>query len=314
MSRLHDAVHRLERGAGVTGGEGVDHGVEQLGVRVPQQRDGALITDGVVLRTGDELVEQRQGVSRRTATRAHDERQHAGFDGDALLLAQAGDVFEHRRGRHQPERVVVGARADGAEHLVGFGRGEDELHVRRGFFHELQQRVEALLRDHVGLVEDEDLEPVAGGCEHRALAQIAGVVDAVVAGRVDLDHIERTAARTGEFDAAVTDAARGVRGALSAVQAARQDAGGRGLATAARTREQIGVAHAVAAQRGHERIGHLGLTDHLREGLGTVAAIEGCGHPFSLLGVTDIGGRAADAARPPQIAGSGGVTPPTVRR
>lgn len=74
--------------------------------------------------------------------------------------------------------------------LSGFGGGEDELHVRRRLLHHLQQRVEALLGDHVGLVDDVDLEARLHRCEEDALAQLAGVVDAAMGGGVDLDHVD----------------------------------------------------------------------------------------------------------------------------
>ncbi|KJL26900.1 hypothetical protein RL72_00808 [Microbacterium azadirachtae] len=270
-------------------------------MRVPEQRDGALVGHfhgprGIRrVGAGDELVEEGEGVSRGSAAGAHDERQHALRDRHAFLCAELLDVLEHRRGRHQPERVVMGAGADRAQHLLGLRRGEDELDVRRRLFDELEQGVEALRRDHVRLVEDEDLEPVAAGREGGALAQVAGVVDAVVAGGVDLDDVEGSAAVAGELDAARADAAGGVGRPLGAVEAARQDARGRRLAAPARPREQIGVAHAVAAQRGHERIGHLRLPDHLPEVLGPVAAVQGCAHPTSLERARDIrtGSRAA---------------------
>jgi hypothetical protein len=50
----------------------------------------------------------------------------------------------------------------------------------------------------VGLVEDEDLEPVARRCEDGPLAQVSRVVDAVVTGGIDLDDIERPAAAAAE--------------------------------------------------------------------------------------------------------------------
>ena len=113
------------------------------------------------------------------------------------LSQRLADVVEHLRGRDEPERVVVGAGPDGADDLLGLGGREDELHVLRRLLDDLQQRVEALRRDHVRLVEDEDLVAVAGGGEDGALAEVAGVVDAVVARRVDLDHVERAARRRG---------------------------------------------------------------------------------------------------------------------
>ena len=251
-------------------------------MRVAEQRDGPGVRHDGAFGAGDQLVEERQGVSRRAAARPHDERQHARLGRDALGLAQVLDVLEHRGGRNEAERIVVRARADRADDLLGLGRGEDELHVIGRLLDELEQGVEALRGHHVRLVEDEDLEPIACGGEHRALAQIARVVDAVVACRVDLDDVERTAAVAPELDAAVADAARHVGRAFGAVQAAREHARRSRLAASARTREQVGVTDAVAAQRGHDRLGHLGLTDHLAERLRTVSAVQSGRHEPSL--------------------------------
>src|SRR5699024_4389642 len=117
-------------------------------------------------------------------------------------------VFQQRFGRYQAERVVVGARTNGADDLVWFGRREDELDVRRRLFDDLQQRVEACRGDHVGLVDDEDLVTVAGRGEGRAFAQVAGVFHAAVAGRVDFDDIQGSGAAVGQLYAARAGAAR----------------------------------------------------------------------------------------------------------
>lgn len=203
---------------------------------VAEQGDRALVLHGVALGTGHELVEQREGVANGSTAGTHDEGQHAGVDGDRLAVAERLHVVEHLGRRHESEGIVVRAGADRADDLLGLGRREDELHVLRRLFHDLEQGVEALRRHHVRLVEDEDLEPVAGGGEHGALAQVARVIHAVVARRVDLDDIERAAAVARELDAAGAHTARGVGGTLGAVEAAGEDAGARGLAAAARGR------------------------------------------------------------------------------
>ena len=85
---------------------------------------------------------------------------------------------------------MVRAGADGGEHLGGLGGGEDELHVLRWFLHDLQQGVEALPRDHVGLVDDEDLVAVPDGGERGAFPQVTGMIHAAVGGRVHLDDVQ----------------------------------------------------------------------------------------------------------------------------
>ncbi len=270
---LHDAVGGGERPGRVARTDGVDDLVEQRAVRVPEQRHRTLVVDGRSLGPGHELVEQRQRVARRAAAGPHHEREHARLDGDALFGAELLHVLEHRRGRHQPERVVVRARADGAEHLVGLGGREDELHVLWRLFDDLEQRVEAARRDHVRLVDDEDLVAIACRREDRPLAQVARVVDTTVAGRVDLDHVERPAPAARQLDAAGALAARRIGRTLGAVQAARENARRSGLAAPPRTAEQVRVIDAIGAERRHQRLRHLGLADHLGERLWPVAAI-----------------------------------------
>ena len=68
----------------------------------------------------------------------------------------------------------------------------------RRLLDELEQRVEALLRDHVGLVDDVDLVAGRRRRVERPLAQVAGVVDSAVAGRVDLDDVEAAGAAAGQ--------------------------------------------------------------------------------------------------------------------
>ena len=78
-------------------------------MRVAEQRDRALILDGVAVGAGHQLVEQRQRVAWRATTGTHHERKHPWSDLHLLTVAQFLHVFEHLRGWHQPERVVVGA-------------------------------------------------------------------------------------------------------------------------------------------------------------------------------------------------------------
>ena len=74
---------------------------------------------------------------------------------------------------------------------------------------------------------------------------VADLVDLGVGGGVDLEHVH--VAPFGDLDARVADPARIGGRALLAVEAARQDAGGGGLADAARAGEDERLRDAVAA-------------------------------------------------------------------
>ncbi len=85
---------------------------------------------------------------------------------------------------------MVRAGADGADDLVRLRGGEDELDVLRRLFHDLEQGVEPGRRNHVGLIDDEDLVAVTHGGIRCALPEVAGVIHATVARGVNLDDIQ----------------------------------------------------------------------------------------------------------------------------
>ena len=233
LAGLDHLVDHAEHGGAVGRGEGVDHLVEQGVGGVAEQPGRELVGDAGRAGAADQLVEHGQGVAGGPAARAYDEGQRRRLDLDVLLGAEVGEVGGHQPRRDQPERVVVGARADGRDDLLGLGRGEDEAEVLRRLLDQLEQGVEALRRDHVGLVDDVDLVAAPDRREERLLPQVARVVDAAVGGRVDLDHVDRPGPAPGQVAAAVALAARVGDRRLHAVEGAGQDPGGRGLAAAA---------------------------------------------------------------------------------
>ena len=127
--------------------------------------------------------------------------------------------------RWQRDRIVIGIFCD-------LGRGEDELDVRRRLFQRLEQRVERRRREHVDFVDDVDLVARSAGPKLHVLAQLADLVDAVVAGAVDFQDVDVFAGGDGLADVALV--ARRRRRPLHAVERLGQDAGGAGLADAAR--------------------------------------------------------------------------------
>ena len=181
----------------------------------------------------------------------------------------------------------MGPRADCADDLLRLGRREDELDVRRRLLDDLEQRVEALRGHHMGLIEDEDLVPITGRGIDRALTQVAGIVDAVVAGCVDLHDVERTRAAVGQVLTARALTTGHRSRPLGTVETPRQDPCRGGLATPSGAGEQVGMVDAATFDRGLERIGHMLLTDDLIEGLWAVSSVQCGGHMLSLMPTAD---------------------------
>ena len=186
----------------------------------------------------------------------------------AMWSRCCGDRF--RGDRAQVEALAAGE--DGGQDLVRLGGGEDEFHVRRRFLERLEQRVEGRVREHVDLVDVVDLELPAGGGEADGFAQVADLFDAVVRGAVDFQHVERAA--FGDLDADVLVGVEVGFRAVGAVERLGENAGGGGLAGAARADEKIGVGEALlgdgVAQGAHDVV----LSEDVVEGFGSVFAGE----------------------------------------
>ena len=109
---------------------------------------------------------------------------------DTLGVHELREVVLELEWGDEAEGVVVRARADRADDLLRLGGRKNELHMFWRFLHQLEQGIEALIRDHVGLVDDEDLESITHRREAGLLAKLAGVVDTSVRGGVHLHYVE----------------------------------------------------------------------------------------------------------------------------
>ena len=100
------------------------------------------------------------------------------------------------------------------------------------------------------------------------LAQFAHLLDAVVAGAVNFQHVQRAA--LGDFLHARVVVVEIHLGAAGAIEAFGEDAGDGGLAGAARAAKQVGVGDALLLDGVGERLGDVFLADDVGEPLRAV--------------------------------------------
>ena len=190
VAGIDEALDGGEQRGAVTGGERVDGVVDQGDVGDAEQRECTVVGDAPLVGTGEQLIEDGKRVTRGPATGADHQREHLGGDGDALPGTDPLEQPAHHRRREQAERIVVRPRADGGQDLLRLRRREDEDQMLRRLFHNLEQGVESRGGDHVRLVDDEHAIPRFTRRVEGTVAEFTGVVDAAVAGRVELDDIE----------------------------------------------------------------------------------------------------------------------------
>ena len=223
------------------------------------------------------LVEKRQRVADRSLGGAGDGGDRLGVGGDRLTLADRRDMCRQHIGRHASQVKALASRQDGDRHLADLGRGEDEFHIVGRFLKRLQKRVERALRHHVDLVDDIDLEPPGDWPVPDTLDNLAGIVDAGVACRVDLQNIDMAAG--GDGPAWLADAAGLQRRAAltirsDAVQAAGEKPRCRGLANTANAGQDEGMCQPAKRQRVFQRADKRFLPDQLGKSLGAIFAGE----------------------------------------
>ena len=143
LAGLDHLVDDPEHGGAVAGRERVDHLVEQRVGRVAEQPGRDVVGHPVGAGAAEQLVEDGERVAGRPAARADDERERGRLDRDALLARTA------RRGTSRACAAGSAGTGSGgcatgwsAMHLLGLGRGEDELDVLRRLLDQLEQRVE----------------------------------------------------------------------------------------------------------------------------------------------------------------------------
>ena len=235
---------------------------------------------------GDHLVERGERVTSGSAPLTHDPGDGSVVDVEVGIVVDPPHVrLELLRGE-ELELVVLGAAADGRQHLLRISGGEHEPHVVGRLLERLEQGIGRPGREHVDLVQDVHLG-APGGADGCALDQVADGVDTVVGGRIELEQVEATARLHVLARGALTTRLAALQ--VLAVQRLGQDASRGRLARAAGTREEVGVALGLVVDRIAQRADHMLLAAHLAEATRTVPAVQGLvGHSGILLGAADM--------------------------
>ncbi len=221
----------------------------------------------------DRLIEQRKAVAQRAVGSAREHVDGLVLERDALGAEDRAQLAGDLLGREALQVELDAARQHRHRQLLRIGGREQELDVRRRLLERLQERVERALREHVHLVDEIHLVAAARRRVLRVVDQLAHVVDAGVAGGVDLEQVDE-AARV-DLAARAALAARGRCRPLLAVQRLGEDARDRRLADAARPGEEERMVQPARIERVRERAHDVLLSDQLGEAARTPFARKG---------------------------------------
>src|SRR5438309_782593 len=280
---IDEAANELHTLRAVRGGESVEQGRRLLPVGGTEQVVDLFQGDGPI-GEGDDHVEHALSISERPLRVAGDRVECGRVRAELLLLDDLRELRDDPLVRDPPEVEALGAGDDRRRDLLRLRRGEDEHRVRRRLLEGLQERIERLGRELVGLIDHIHLVlPLRRG-ETDLVAEVAHLIDAAVRRRVDLDEVQEAA--VADRDAGLAPIAGLAVLGIGAVHCLRDQPGDRGLSRAPDSRQEVGVSHLTTSDRVPERARHVLLTDDRGEGLGAVAAIESgaLGHARMLAG------------------------------
>ena len=221
---------------------------------------------------GDRLIEQTQAVAHAPVGPAGQQGQRGGLKHETFGLQDMLKPGTDLLGQEASQIQLQTAREHRDRDLLRVGGREQELHMRRRLLQGLQQGVEAVVGEHVHLVDQIDLVACTGRGIGDVVQKLAGLIDLGARGGIHLDEIHESTAvdlSTGRADTAGTRAH-----ALLAVQRLGEDTGKRGLADTAGAGKEVGMMELVAIERVGECADHMRLSDQIIEALGAPFAGE----------------------------------------
>ena len=142
-----------------------------------------------LLRPPSALVEDRERVAQCAIRNAGDEQRRVVRKLHPLL---PGHIFQPRGNilrRNAAEIEALAAGKDRRGELMHLRSGEDEQHIGGRLLQRFQQRVKCADGKHMHLIDDIHTVFCRDGGKIRLLAQVANVINAVVARRVDLNYV-----------------------------------------------------------------------------------------------------------------------------
>ena len=225
---------------------------------------------------GNCLIQQAHRVAHRPFRGPRDQRQRVFRD---LRAFQPGHLLQMRNHHLRLDPAQIKPLTPGQHrhwHLADLGGRKQKLHVRGRLFQRLEQRIERTRRQHVNLVDDEDLvarrrRPVT----HRLDDRVADVLHAGVRRRVHLHHINMPP--LGDAHTILAHATRVRRRPATAirpdtVQPLGNDPRRRRLTRPANSRQHERLRNPVGVKRVLQRAHHRFLPDQIGKGGGSVFA------------------------------------------
>ena len=200
--------------------------------------------------------------------------QSAALRLETFPLCDVRHIVDQGFRRDRMEIEPLAAASYRVEQLVRLGCGQHEDHVGGRFLQRLQEGIAGGPRQHVGLVEDV-YTMRSGGRGHGAdiHTNLSDVLNLVVGGGIELDHIQRSALSDSDAGSTLV-VGFAVFAQVGAVEGLGEQSGGRRLPRSARPGEQVRMGHLAFEDLARQRPGDMVLAHDLGEGLRAILPVQ----------------------------------------
>ena len=252
-------------GRGILAQDSLQQLVQVVMVEGAQHGQHALQPHAAVA-VGQRLIGEAKGIAHAAVGSLGQGQQGAGLERLTFLIQHPFELPGDLGLIKALQVELQAAGQDGDGELLRIRGGQQELHIGRRLFQGFEQRIEAVTRQHVHLIDEVHLEAAAGRAVLHVVEQLPGVFHLGAGGRIDLQQIDEVALI--DLAAGIAYAARVAADPLLAVEALGQDAGDGGLADPAGAAQQVGMMQPSLIQGIGQGGQHMLLANHLFKRMG----------------------------------------------
>ena len=211
----------------------------------------------------DGLIQQAKAIPHAAVRSSGQRPQAVGFRLEFFFAVNFLQLLVNLRHCQSLQVELQATRQHRHRQLLGIGGRQQELDMRGRFLQRLEQRVEGVIRQHVHLVDEVDLESPLRRRVLGVFHQFPGIVHPGARRRVHFDEIHEAA--VVDCRTRIASAAGLGNDAFRAIQRLGEYSSQRGLADTACTCEQVGMVEALRRERVHQRLDDVLLANHFRK-------------------------------------------------
>ena len=217
-------------------------------------------------------IKERKGITHTAIGNAGNESRGFFRQGHVLLPGNEKQPIPDDLRRNTLKIKPLAAGLNGSRDLVHLGGSQNENHMLRRLFHDLEQGIDRPDGKHMRLIDN--INAVFGdiGQKNGFLPQVTDIIHAVIAGGINLHYIHQAAVIHAA--AAVTLAAGAAIHRVAAVHRLGDELGAGGFAGATAAHQQISMGRLSLNHLVLQRGGDMLLPHHFLKGAGTPLAVK----------------------------------------